>query len=319
MRTSLKSALLLLVGFAITSSSHARDDDGLDWLREQLKRDGAPAKTRLRLEKLPALTLVSGEPVNKKTTEYLKSLIDSLGNIDNPDYGLSTTMSGASFSPVAGHSRGGAFLLTDHALKPAPAIKQLVERGPEALPHLLAALDDQRPTKLKLEHKGGFGAMWFANELGGNPVNPLERRILNNSKRDQGILEKHIDSYTVKIGDVCLVAIGQIVGRGYQAVRYQPTACIVINSPTEDQELRKQVRAIWESKDPRQRLFESLLTDYATVADYVDGESFDIWGMAGDLQCEAAMRLLYYFPKESAPLIAKRLRDLRVQNVSRRG
>ena len=115
------------------------------------------------------------------------------------------------------------------------------------------------------------------------------------------------------------MAIGQIVGRGYQAVRYQPTACIVINSPTEDQELRKQVRAIWESKDPRQRLFESLLTDYATVADYVDGESFDIWGMAGDLQCEAAMRLLYYFPKESAPLIAKRLRDLRVQNVSRRG
>jgi hypothetical protein len=263
--------------------------------------------------------LAPSEPVDNKTTEDFKSLIDSLASVDSPDYGLSTTMSGTSFSPVSGHSHAGVLLLTDHALKPAPAIKQLVEHGPEALPLLLGALDDQRPTKIELEHTGGFGSMWFANELNGNPVNPVEQRILGTRKPDLGFLEKHIDSYTIKIGDACLVAIGQIVGRGYQAVRYQSTACIVINSPTQDPEIRKLVRAIWESNDPRQRLFESLLTDYATVADYVEGESFDIWGIAGDLQTEATMRLLYYFPKESTPLIAKRLLELRVQNVSRRG
>lgn len=319
MRTLLITAIVLLVGFGIQSSSHALDEDGLDRLRDRLGRHGVPAKTRLKLGKRPALALTPSEPVDEKTIQELKSLIDGFESIDSPDFGLSATLSGTSFSPVPGHSHAGAMLLTDHALKPGPAIKQLVERGPEALPLLLAALDDQLPTKVKLEHKGGFGGMWFANELAGNPVNPVEREILRTKTPDGDNPTDHIDSYTIKVGDVCLVAIGQIVGRGYQAVRYQPTACIVINSPTQDQEIRKLVRAIWESKDARQRLFESLLTDYATVADYVEGESFDIWGIAAQLQTEAAMRLLYYFPKESAPLIAKRLRELRVQNVSRSG
>ena len=46
---------------------------------------------------------------------------------------------------------------------------------------------------------------------------------------------------------MCFVAVGQIVGRGYAAVRYQPTACIVINSPTHDAKLRSDVRAAWVS------------------------------------------------------------------------
>ena len=145
--------------------------------------------------------------------------------------------------------------------------------------------------------------MWLANELRGNPANKLEAGVLaKNDSENDSACENSIEKYTVKVGDVCFVAIGQIVGRQYQAVRYQPTACIVINSPTEDPKLRQQIRAIWSSNDPATKLFDSLLLDYST-----------------HLQISAAMRLLYYFPRETASLIADRLKKLNVGRSSQHG
>jgi hypothetical protein len=271
----------------------------------------------VRLGKIPNLSLAPRPALDARQAARLKQYIARLADIDSPDYGLSSTMSGEAFLPLAGHTNSHTFLLTDHQLKSSEALRALVAAGPGALPLLLAALDDQTPTRLKVEHRSGFGAMWLANELWGNPVNPVEARVLGRrGQRRPGFeREKFIESYTVKVGDVCLVAIGQIVGRGYQAMRYQPTACIVINSPTEDAELRKQVRAIWSSKDPARHLFESLLLDYATLGNYKEGDSFDEWSVGSGLQVAAALRLLYYFPRETAPLIARRLQGLRVERT----
>ena len=121
-----------------------------------------------------------------------------------------------------------------------------------------------------------------------------------------------VEKYTVKVGDVCFVAIGQIVGRHYNAIRYQPTACIVINSPTHDPMICRQVRQLWTSDRPRQALLDSLLTDYATQGVF-NGKSLDGWDLGSQFQIHAAMRLLYYFPKEAAPLIADRLRSFDVR------
>jgi hypothetical protein len=270
----------------------------------------------VRLGKIPKLALAPRPPLDAKKTALIKKCIADLAKIDSPDYGLSSTMSGEAFLPIPGQRRAGALLLTDHGLKSSVALRTLVEMGPDSLPFLLAALDDKTPTKLKMEHEGGFGVMFHANELWGNPVNPVEVKVLASSRKKRGgFAEKMIREYTVKVGDICLVAIGQIVGRGYQAVRYQPTACIVINSPTEDAELRKQVRDIWSSKDPAKRLLESLLLDYATEGKWKEGESFDRWYVGSHLQVSATMRLLYYFPKESVPMIAQRLRRLRTEKT----
>src|SRR5581483_10071577 len=116
-------------------------------------------------------------------------------------------------------------------------------------------------------------------------------------------------AYTAKVGDVCFVAIGQIVGRRYQAVRYQPTACIVLNCPTQNPKLCADVRAIWRSKDPRSKLFNSLRTDYATEGIF-NGKSLDGWDLGNQFQCRAALRLLYYFGKEATPLLVDRLSKL---------
>jgi hypothetical protein len=266
----------------------------------------------VKLGKLQPVTLAPSKPVTEKEAKRIKALIGDLANIDSPDFGLSATLSGHSFSPVAGQTQTGSLLLTDHKIEPSAALRVLVELGPRALPFLLEALDDRTPTSLKIEHKGHVGGMTFANELYGNPVIPSEREVL--SRRARPVDGRGIQSYTVKVGDVCMFAIGQIVGRPYRCVRYQPTANIVINSPTEDAELRAELRAIWSSKDPTRRLLDSLLTDYATEGVF-NGTSLDGWYEGSELQCAASLRLLYYFPKETAPFIAARLQSFDVNAV----
>jgi hypothetical protein len=268
----------------------------------------------VKLGKVPDLHLAPRSPVGEAQAKRIKSLIASLAMLDSPDFGLSTTLSGDAFSPVAGQTHTSLLLLTDHQVKPSEAVKALVSLGPDALPFLLDALNDKTPTKITVRHEGFVGAMWYGDELRLSPVNPAEETTFKAraaGREDQRGKDERLKSYTVKVGDVCFVAVGQIVGRGYEAVRYKPTACIVINSPTHDAKLCADVRALWTSKDPARKLFDALLADYATEGIF-NGESLDGWDIGSNLQCRAALRLLYYFPKETAPLIAARLDNLDV-------
>lgn len=277
--------------------------------------DVSKGKIVVALAKIPTIKLRAAAVVTAKEAAEIKGLIAGLAKIEKPDFGLSGTMSGDAFLPIEGMSHAGAFLFTNHNLQTSPELKKLVELGPQALPFLLAALNDQTPTRLTMEHGGAFGAMWFDNELWGNPNNALETKVLHNRKKrpDFGS-EERVTKYVVKVGDVCLVAIGQIVGRSYVAVRYQPTACIVLNSPTHDVELCRHVRAIWMSPDARQKLFDSLMIDYATQGVF-NGESLDGWDLGAELQTNAAMRLLFYFPRETAPMLAERVDRLKVKKT----
>jgi hypothetical protein len=162
----------------------------------------------------------------------------------------------------------------------------------------------------------------MSSELPWNEVNSLEKRVLErpqaqdtDDEDEDGLVRTPLKaSYTAKVGDVCFLALDQIVGRPCEAIRYQPTAIIVINSPVHHLKLRERVRAIWSSKDPRKKLFDSLLLDYSTEAVFND-RSLDGWGEGGNRKIEASMRLLYYFPEEAAPLISARLRSLDVRDA----
>lgn len=105
-----------------------------------------------------------------------------------------------------------------------------------------------------------------------------------------------VNRHVVSVGDVCFVALGQIANRPYMAVRYQPSACIVINSPVHDAKLAEEIRTIWGKDKHREKLLDSLKLDFGSPA-----------GEGGHFQDGAAMRLLYYFPEEGIPLIVKRL------------
>jgi hypothetical protein len=270
-------------------------------------------KPFVKLGALPATKLERDVTATAAEVVQIKKHIANLAKIAQPDFGLSATMSASAFSPVAGSvNYGGGMLLTDHQLKTTDDVRALVELGPKALPYLLAALDDQTPTKLTLtESNSIMTVMYFSNELDGNPINPIEQKAMA-ALPEQEWPGETLNDYTVKVGDVCFAIIGQIVGRNYLAVRYQPSAIIIINSPVHDRLLAKQVRSIWSSSNAAQRLFESLLFDYSTKGIF-NGKSLDGWGVASYLQTRAVMRLLYYFPRESAGLIAGRLARLDVR------
>jgi hypothetical protein len=149
-------------------------------------------------------------------------------------------------------------------------------------------------------------------DLPGNPFNRLERPLIS-SKNWYDADDKHLrrHQYTARLGDICFVALGQIVGRDYQAFCYYSNSHTQLSSPVHDQNLRERLRSIWSGTDPAQKLFDSLLRDCATEGT-LNGKALLRLYEANQFQVKAALRLLFYFPKESVPLIAGRLKRLDV-------
>src|SRR5262249_52651058 len=267
------------------------------------------AYLNIRLNKIPALKLEPRPPLTEAEKKEIKSLIAKLAEIDSPDYGMAATLSGSAFAPVAGHEHWGAGLLTDHQLKRSGTLTELVSKGPAALPFLLDALEIKTPSKLRMDNTGLM--LSFGSQLNINPINARERLI---TERKAKLEEEDDDddrqvSSPLCVGDICFVALGQIVGRHYQAVHYIPSGWAAVNSPARNKEFRDRIRAIWSSEDPNKKLLDSLLLDYSTDGIF-NGTSLDGWYEGSERQIEAAMRLLYYFPKESAAMIAERLKDM---------
>jgi hypothetical protein len=265
---------------------------------------------RIELRNVESIILEPHPPIGTNEEARVRRLIKNLSKIESPDVGLCSTLSGEAFAPIPAFGRMDSGLLTNHQLKQSEDFRELVRLGPKALPYLLDALVDQTPTKLVMKHDDSFGGMWFDNELWGNPGNEKEQKILGPvPKQPRGISSPTISSFSIRIGDVCFVIIGQIVGRSYQAVRYQPTACVVVNSPTHDTNLANQVRSIWSSDDSAQHLMDSLLLDYASRGSSM-GRALGGRSVGSSMQSGAAMRLLYYFPRQTTNMIAGRLRSL---------
>jgi hypothetical protein len=285
-----------LSGVSASETTRALVSDPPAAVRAEPERPSSP-QGRIQV---PVIRLGPQPPVTQQEATRIKALIAELARIDSPDFGLSPTIYGMAFAPVPDSGQALTLLLTDHHLQTTSTLRQLVELGPRALPFLLDALEDRTPTRLTIKHPGGFGGMHFEDRIWGDPTNPAERDFLaaHPSLRElyKPFTTDPLTEYTVKVGDVCLVAIGQIVNRSYSAVRYQPTAHIMLNSPIHDPALARQVRAIWSSKNPAEHLLNSLLHDYTTPDSL--------------FQPGAVMRLLYYFPREATPMIVDRLRQL---------
>lgn len=306
-----RSVILVLICasllLACCMTGRADDDQAEDETGQSRDRE-IPSSI---LGPLPDIALLAKPLPDDGRKKRIKQAIDALVELDAPDYGFSATLSGSNFAPLPDQGEFHAGILTNHNLKTSETLKTLVEFGPDALPQLVDALGDARPTKIEVR---GF-SMWHGGELGGNRVNPLEKDVYQqrDSKEFRDRQEKmegeHVDSHTVTVGDVCFVIIGQITGRSYSAVRYQPTACVILNSPSHDAVLREQVKSIWKGPDGRKTLFESLRADYATQGSF-NGKSLDEWDVGNHFQCSAALRLLYYFPTESAALLARRIDSL---------
>lgn len=281
-----------------------------------------PEMPPVRLEAIPSIKLAPVGPPKAGEVARIKDLIGQLAQIDRRDFGPQHTVTGTLFAPIPRSEFLGARRLFPPDRSYFKPFVELVRLGPRALPFLLDALDDATPTKLVLKREGEWNMMVFDNDMVGNPANAREWKILAGMPdRTKGWRtgnltpeERNPPPYTVTIGDVCFVAIGQIVRRDYRAFQYlYPT--ITVNSPTRDPSLVKAVRAIWSSENPAQHLLDSLLLDYATRGVNRPGKepNLDEISDGNGPQSTATSRLLFYFSRQTAPLIARRLNRLRVQ------
>jgi hypothetical protein len=266
----------------------------------------------VRLGKVPDIKLEPRAGVSEQQAKQIKSLIAALSEVKDRHFGISAIYAGHAFAPLADKNPWQAGRLTNEWTSADAAFRSLVEIGPNALPFLLERIEDITPTRFKLDPRTGF-SVGFSTDLQGNYLNSLERRILSKPWAKEVREYDHYIPHVVKVGDICFAALGQIVGRRYFAVRYGQWRSVTINSPVESKQLRDRVRELWSSKDPAKTLLESLLLDYATEGIF-NGKSLDGWGDGSDFQIQAAVRLLYYFPKETTPMITARLQSFDVRD-----
>ena len=283
---------------------------------------------------LPFVTLVQppdvpklqATPLAAERVDKIEQLIHELSGIVKRDLSLNSSSCGSTFVPVGQFGTFGNW--TARRVEVSDPIRKLVEIGPEALPHLLASLDDDTPTEIVIqavETRGAIaGGMAFDEILHGNPANPTERFTLNLNRfpysasvrpKDEAAVSPEMESYRIKIGDVCLIIIGQIVGRKYDCLSSPDvkSSGILVCSPVHRTTIRKRLRTIWESKHPRQKLLESLLLDFSTRG-LLQMDSLDYWDIGNDFQIESTKRLLYYYPDIAVPLIVRRIKDLQTSD-----
>jgi hypothetical protein len=181
-------------------------------------------------------------------------LIQKLTEVSDFGVGFHPTAWASGFIAVEDEAESKGGIIGSPKPKVSPIMRELVRRGTESLPELINRLSDSRETKIKINHDSFFMAMWYSNEYEPRygKSEPDINSIINN--------ERYTKEYTIKVGDLCYVAIGQIVNRNLNAIRYQPSACLVINSPVESPILTESVKKDWLELTPEQHK-GSLLED----------------------------------------------------------
>jgi hypothetical protein len=283
---------------------------------------------------LPFVTLVQPPEIPKLEAtalaedriDEIEQLIDELSGVVKRDLSLNSSLYGSTFVPVGEFGTFGEW--TGKPVEVSDPIRKLVEIGPEALPYLLASLDDDTPTDIVIQAVATRGAiaggMAFDEILHGNPADPTERFTLKLNRfpysasirpKDDFAVSPEMESYRIKIGDVCLIIIGQIVGREYECLTspHVKSAGILVCSPVHRKLVRKRLRNIWESRHPRQKLLESLVLDFSTRG-LLQMDSLDYWDIGNGFQIESTKRLLYYYPDVAVPLIVDRIKDLQTSD-----
>lgn len=188
-------------------------------------------------------------------------------------------------------------------------LSQLVAHGAEALPALLDHLTDARPAEIQMRSAGN-SCLWLGDIY--------DTRYADRSRHPAGINTETVETYwargaspppavlstyTVRVGDLCFVAIGKIVNRKLNVISGTP-ANLIISSPVERPALAAAVRRDWSGLTPEQhaRSLEHDITDED----------------AKPLATDALTRLCFYYPDTGEKLALRILsRSLNEDRASR--
>ncbi|OWK37815.1 ankyrin repeat domain-containing protein [Fimbriiglobus ruber] len=229
----------------------------------------------------------------KKAVDPAVAFIDQLEKLDTQDTGYAGSVSGSSFLPL-GYSSASVVLLSPAApTGKSEAMLSLVKLGSKAVPALLDHLADDRRTRIVIRNSlyGFFGISQDRGERAedvvpnGNGGNPL-----GSPKQ-----------YTLRVGDLCYVALGQIVNCDYTAVEYIPSGIVGIVSVPHSRKLRADLKKQWGGLTEKKHL-ASLVKDLNVKKPKGDNDDGD------RARVRASLRLAYYFPKEYESIAVEQLK-----------
>ena len=220
----------------------------------------------------------------------IAGLIGKLAEVSEPSIGYSSYFSGSEFLPYEDSSQMSMFVLGATHRARSETLLKIVAKGAEAVPTLLKHLSDDR----KINMKPMTGMMWisFQDEYDFNRrIRETAPAGVNGDSMDD---VPHPDSHAVTVGDLCFVALGQIVNRNFRATRYQPTGGLVVSSPTHSQRLRNVLIRDWK-EFTKEKHRQGLIQDFRKS----DHE---------DRRIGAYRRLSFYYPDAVEALVLEELR-----------
>ncbi|MDX2040730.1 MAG: hypothetical protein SF097_05750 [Acidobacteriota bacterium] len=187
----------------------------------------------MKVSALLLATCLLFTPVPQQTAKNYSALtttqlIDELTTIDSSGAGYHPTAWISTFVAEDAPPKFAGGILGSEVPTIHPAFKELVKRGAASLPDLIKGLTDERETKLKVGDKF-FSRQYFSDEY------ELKQRKKMSEKKKYELLkaqqkaqfEKDVEQmrkqgfsgqYTLKVGDICYAAIGQIVNRSLNPV-----------------------------------------------------------------------------------------------------
>jgi hypothetical protein len=182
--------------------------------------------------------------------------IASLADIGESGVGYSPTTDDSEFLPDPRGREQHSMVLGEEPPRASLAMMRLVAAGADAVPALLRHLGDAKKTKLPPMRAMDWQQTWDEYDVNRRTTTKRPPGTNHDDPNAQGPAD-----YFVKVGDLCFVALGQIVNRSYAAVRYQPTGGLVVSSTVTSAALRDAARAEWGTLT-RASLVASLERDF---------------------------------------------------------
>jgi hypothetical protein len=187
----------------------------------------------------------------------IEGLIDQLQEVDGQGPGFSIWYSGSGFIGT-GRWRADTGVLFRPPVQESDPLVELVRAGLDALPQLLEHVFDSRLTKLTLNRENTAMNRMFEHRF---PWLPLTDPAPEWESEPSHFLDgDSFDEHTVCIGDLCYVAIGQIVHRNYDAIWYVPSGNTFASSPVKEPRLADEVVRRWTGLTPAAHC-QSLIDD----------------------------------------------------------
>jgi hypothetical protein len=189
-----------------------------------------------------------------------------------------------------------------------PQMRELVRRGPLALPELIKHLDDKRLTKLDVGGSPPGSPGVFVYKVFGHTYSPRVREsqppMRDAQPPEPPWTEKTFTTtYTLRVGDVCYALIGQIVNRALQVVQNVPSGILPVNSPIVAPVLIEKVKNDWRSGEA-----ETLKTSLLADIDVADPKAFNEGIYVKSVVNPALERLRAYFPESYKSLTGNGLK-----------